>query len=211
MKGCVFAVIMKDPDPRRGGQAARGRQHDQHGPPGIHSAASMRRVPRNPPPGCLPAPREVQARRRARRAAPAYGGEGEHVPWYVIPCEKADLETLYASGDAGFDEAGAIDDLDLTNSTHVVDGEDAVERNLGAGFLHRFSAGAFRCSLAQLEIPGRKRPVSRARLDRSAGTVALFRHAQRRNRRRPSDFRTQYIRRYRRPVSPWCPPLEWSA
>src|SRR5579859_1814725 len=109
--------------------------------------------------GVLPVP-EVPQR-------PMDGGEGEVVPGDLVPGEEPDLETLGTRLEAGLSQSCSVDHLDLADPGNVIDREQALDRDAGAGFLEGLARGTGHRRLVHLEIPRGQRPVAAPRLDRA--------------------------------------------
>lgn len=68
----------------------------------------------------------------------------------------------------GLGKPGPADDLHLRDTADAVDGEHAVECDVGAVFLERLAGGALGRALVQLEIAGGKGPEAQTWLDGAA-------------------------------------------
>src|SRR5262249_10686111 len=99
---------------------------------------------------------------------PAHRWKGEVGPRDLLPAEEADLGALGAGCDVGRGEVGAVDHLYLGKPRDGVDGEHAIELDLGAGLFPRLAQGAVGRGLVQLEVAGGQRPVSAPRMDGAA-------------------------------------------
>ena len=73
---------------------------------------------------------------------PVDGREGDIVPRDFVPGKQTDLQALFTRGDSGRGQRCAVDKLDLANSGYVIDGEQRIDFDIGAGFLFCFPNGA---------------------------------------------------------------------
>src|SRR5579862_8244936 len=97
-----------------------------------------------------PVVRRVAARRRVAALLdfmlvvqrPAHRREGDVVPRDLVPAEERHVEALRARFDPAVDEARAIDQLYLAEACDVIDRQQAVDRDLGAGLLPGLALGA---------------------------------------------------------------------
>ena len=96
---------------------------------------------------------------------PAHRGEGQIRPRDRCPVEQADLRAFRPRLDRRRQEARDIDELDLGEPGDVVDGEQALDLDAGAGLFPGLALGALEAGLVQLHIAGRQGPEAVARVD----------------------------------------------
>lgn len=94
--------------------------------------------------------------------------KGEVVSGERVPGEQLGLQRFLPRREVGAVQVGGEDDLDLADARDVVDGQEGVDLDVGAGLLLRFAPGAVHDRLAQFEVSGRDRPKALARFDCAA-------------------------------------------
>src|SRR5215213_8493186 len=104
---------------------------------------------------------------------PYHRREGELLPRNVGPLDQRHFLALRAGSDVGAEQARAVHDLHLADACHAVHGEQALDLDVGAGFLARLAGGGLLGGLAQLHVARGQGPGSLARLDGPLGQQDL--------------------------------------
>src|SRR5712692_2521511 len=96
---------------------------------------------------------------------PSDRGEGEVVPRDLVPREQADLEAFRSGGKIRAAQVGAVDELNLADPWDAVDGEQAVDGDVGLRLLPGLALSCLGRRFVKLQISGWQGPESAPRLD----------------------------------------------
>src|SRR5262249_13637975 len=99
------------------------------------------------------------------RERPADRGKRDLRPGNIVPREQPHLGALRPGRDVGRGQARAVDDLHLREARDGVDGEHALDLDLGARLLPGLAQRTVGRGLVQLEVAGRQGPEAPARID----------------------------------------------